>query len=1189
MLKDIRFHVEKDEKKQLVLEQKLSSHIQMVHKKNLTAFARHIPSLIPSVQNISSQNIAVFANKESQYNFVDYSSGRVLYGLFPEREIQNQVQTITNNLPYISFEYPNQPSEAELSNSSLNSLDSYQIHQVFKPAPEAIDVLVVFGIGLGIHIKELVNSYKIKHLIIYEPELQYFQCSTLVTDWEVILEQIELKSTSVYFQIGKDGRDIIDNINELSLHFPIKGFHFYKHYNHPIFDAIDKTLKHEPWNILKSSGIHFNASQNPNDYLPAWTPSAKLDDYVLLESEKSEIFNSNLLAFKKYFPDIYHEFKSYSAKNFIPIQNSLGEVNILKKEELLTLFGQSPKTESILSLEHFGRYPNKDGLVLGYTGKKLKHYSHYKYIEKTEKILSQAEENEAVLPKEIKSLIQFGIGAGYQLEKLVEEHLVEKLFICEPNRDFFFASLFAIDWKGILEKIDLSSGRLYINIGDDGTNLFRDLLNQFYAIGPYVLANTYFYQCYYNANLVKTISQLREQLQVVICMGEYYDHARYGISQTVEIIERGHRFLTKSASKNLPSKSLDLPIFIVGNGPSLDYSINTIKEYQEQVIIVSCGTSLMSLYKQGITPDFHAEIEQNRSGFDWCVRVGDLDYLKQISLISCNGIHPDVCNLFKDVFVAFKEGESSTVSALEILGRDKYEELQFAFPTVSNFAINLFTKLGFNQLYLFGIDLGFSDSKKHHSTQSGYYKNNGDEVYAYDKENNTSLRVEGNYRPFVYTKHEFKVAKTIMEQSLAKVKVDCFNCSDGAKIANSQPLPIDLILVSSTLEDKTRTLAQIKQQAFAEIESYKNYRTRFLEKFELTILERNLKQLLNETDITFENIKQIETFVDNQKEMLFKSYKTGDSLLFYLLYGTTNYTNAALSKLTMLEDKSQSISLANQLIELWQEFLDKVKSGYLYQPWALDTTVSMAHDRILKFKKLCHSHLKIGYDLPDSMLNDFTKLFLAHYGPNAECRDLKMKNEIDSSLDCVIMFSDEELDFCRFENLLDALNYNNDKILIGSTRLELLERLDKFDWVSRVFWFDSIRTQHDIEEFKQGLKPEILDLRISILMSQFAIDVDKYELFIPKLQFFEGDGLTKEHYLTSLNNAMELNLFIEFPDYLAVPRCTEAIEDNDLLFDAMGNRGTLIKGKLALENLIGTPLTENRVKTIIDAVINGVK
>jgi hypothetical protein len=519
----------------------------------------------------------------------------------------------------------------------------------------------------------------------------------------------------------------------------------------------------------------------------------------------------------------------------------------------------------------------------------------------------------------------FGLGVGYQLEQLLDEHTVEKLFICEPNPDFFYASLFAIDWQTIFETVEQSETRIYLNIGDDGTNLFRDLLSQFYAIGPYILNSTYFYQSYYNASLNSAISQLREQLQVVISMGEYFDHAYYGIAHTTEGMRRKIPVLAANPANKLSYDEKEVPIFIVGNGPSLDGSIETIKEWQGQAIVVSCGTALQALYRYGITPDFHAEIEQNRSTYDWAVLIGDLEYLKNITLISCNGIHPDTCDLYKDVMIAFKEGESSTVSALNVLGRKNFTTLLNAFPTVSNFAIDLFSTIGFTSIYLIGVDLGFVDVKHHHSKSSGYYQEDGKETYDFTKSANTSLIVPGNFRPKVNTKHEFKVSRQVIEQVTSSKPQDqaFYNCSDGAKIAGTLPIKPDELLIVVTKQQKTQIVEKLKTLIFSS-KQLGNYVEKFEKHYSQTVLIEELGDFekLLEKEITSKD--DAEKIITKQKEMLFASYKNGQSLLFYYLYGTVNYANAVLIKLLSGTTAPPTVELI-QCQQKWSNKIYQVK------------------------------------------------------------------------------------------------------------------------------------------------------------------------------------------------------------------------------------------------------------------------
>ena len=63
MLKNIRLHIEKDEQKQAELDEKLAKQILDVHKTNINAFQRNIPSLLPYVQNTDLANFSIFINK----------------------------------------------------------------------------------------------------------------------------------------------------------------------------------------------------------------------------------------------------------------------------------------------------------------------------------------------------------------------------------------------------------------------------------------------------------------------------------------------------------------------------------------------------------------------------------------------------------------------------------------------------------------------------------------------------------------------------------------------------------------------------------------------------------------------------------------------------------------------------------------------------------------------------------------------------------------------------------------------------------------------------------------------------------------------------------------------------------------------------------------------------------------------
>ena len=929
MLKNIKLHLNQDEDLQAEREQKLAQDMAGIFKKNINAFQRFMPNLLPVVKNVSSTNISIFCNKDGECNLVDYGQGRTLYGFQPRAESIGHVKRWAEHAIYKKIYDPEKETDSAQSKdieiTNFKALSEWKKRQNYSELPLQQDCLVVLGIGLGHHLKWLIENYKIRHLIVYEPEIQFFKSSCRNLEWSDIFGLARDNNTALYLQLGKDSRDLIADITQLQEVDSFKQFYIYQHYHHPIFRDVMSAIQSHSWQYLVQHGISFNTNTNHLDYLPTWQPYTVDSSYSALNGQDPTLLE-NLQAFKKFFPVIYEEFKNYKPLKWLPVKTCKNEINIVHRATLTTWYSESPRFDCYTHYENFNLQPNKDGLVLGYTGKKLKHYEHYKFVAKTEKLLKEVEEIEGSLPETIKSIIVFGLGSGYQIETLLTQHCVEKLFICEPNRDFFYASLFAIPWAKLLDEINTNGNRIYLNIGDDGTNLVHDLMDQFHSIGPYILNNTYFYQSYYNSNLTNAIAQLREQLQIIIAFGEYFDHAWYGIQQTNYALTNNTALLLKDPLNMLSFDEREVPVFLVGNGPSIDFAIEYLHEYRDQVILVSCGTVLKVLYQHNIVPDFHAEIEQNRTTYDWAVLIDDLDYLKQISLISCNGIHPDTISLYKDAYIVFKYGESSTAAATKILGDGIYETLECAFPTVTNFAFDLFTQLGFENLYLVGVDLGFVDKKHHHSKLSSYYVDGKEELYDYSKENNVSMLVPGNFRATVNTKHEFKISRIMIEKKLAMLKhrPQVYNTSDGAKIAGTFALRIENLLVTTDKKLRKQTIDSIKHQAFKKIDGFE-FNQQFCNRFsqENNLLE--LERLIALTNSKPTSVASAEKWLEKQKLTLFSSYERDNNLLFYLMYGTCNYANAFLSKLLCAQTSKELSSHFDRGFDMWLELLKKLK------------------------------------------------------------------------------------------------------------------------------------------------------------------------------------------------------------------------------------------------------------------------
>ncbi|MFZ8198813.1 6-hydroxymethylpterin diphosphokinase MptE-like protein [Alteromonas portus] len=923
MLKAIKFYLLDDEEQQSSLEVESAYAIKKNKEKSLIAFKRVMPVICAQLMQSRSTSTSVFVNKDKELDIVDFNSGKVLYGEQVTASIHKHV-------------------DAFLRSPSVLNKDGFSQQAV--PLDDNADVLVVLGLALGIHLLKLVRETNFKSIILYEPNFEYTHCSMYTGVWPEIFKIAAGKGTAIYFQSQRDGSSVLEDLSELKQVSPFTTVYFYQHYHSVSFDSVMRSLSELSIDNIQRRLFSFPSLQPFDDYLVPWSPIVTRNNWDKSHLSR-DTFDKNIAAFSKYYPDIANEFKDYVPLKWEPRGNKRGEVNLFHIETSTPLHGESPKHESELAYEAFVRQPNRDNLILGYAGGKLIHYSHHKMVKRIQEHLAGMEEEEGELPETVKSMLLFGMGAGYQLEALSESRDIEKLFVCEPNRDYFFASLYAIDWAAILSKVEEKRHRIYLNIGDDGSNLVRDLLSQFHSIGTHIIANTYLSLGYDNEVLLPAVDKLREDLRLIVAMGEYFEHARFGTTHTKWAVENNIGFYRKAGVQRMGKDLSDVAVFIVGNGPSLDSLMPLLKEERENAIVISCGTALQAMYSNGIVPDFHAEVESNRASFDWASRIGDKAYLKQINFISCNGVHPDTAELYKNTYLAFKEGESSTVFMKELFPELDLPFLHFSYPTVSNFVINYVLELGFKQVYLFGVDLGMVDVNHHHSKSSGYYKKDGGELFNHAERIDTSLVVPGNLRPYVNTKFEFNMSKSVIEKNLAAFSdADVYNLNDGAKIVGSPPLEQDALIITNSLEDKQAAMNWIQTQAHVPIPA-DEFQQRFAKRFNHEALIEDITSFKALSEREFNGREDIDKLVFDQRKFLVEAYLRKCSILFFYFNGTSNYINSIFSKLTHFKNDDLVMEKFEAIRECWHSFLDDALTSISMYPDAFDTVSSFTRER----------------------------------------------------------------------------------------------------------------------------------------------------------------------------------------------------------------------------------------------------
>lgn len=216
--------------------------------------------------------------------------------------------------------------------------------------------------------------------------------------------------------------------------------------------------------------------------------SSKIDDTLTQQRREQEFanvanlkFEENLLAFKKYFPDIFEKFQKYEPnEQFQFILNDNGTANIIDYDTQVPMYSEDPIKQAIEQVNNNIKSP-----ILGKTNHSAVSaiqnpldFIHIDLMNKMGEVFGEAKANlrdNSCLEEKLPSLMLFGIGLGYHLPELIEKREISFINIIEPNEDYFFASLFVADWKNILESIDNNGSFLYLGVGMSEDEVFKNI------------------------------------------------------------------------------------------------------------------------------------------------------------------------------------------------------------------------------------------------------------------------------------------------------------------------------------------------------------------------------------------------------------------------------------------------------------------------------------------------------------------------------------------------------------------------------------------------------------------------------------------------------------------------------------------------------------------------------------------
>lgn len=660
-------------------------------------------------------------------------------------------------------------------------------------------------------------------------------------------------------------------------------------------------------------------------------------------------FSENLEAFKKYLPDIGRFLDTYQPNALKILATPSGVANVLDPATGVPLYGEDPFADCLAQVEHFIESPHFTDINFPEAEDNPLNFIHTRYLNEMWGMFLEAKDEHAPLthiPQYIPTVLMFGLGLGYQLGYLYERTKVELLYIVEPDCDLFYASVCCFDWASLLAYIDRESLSININLGGRYEEFTHDFINSLFSNGNYRTSRVALYQHYPSQILSGVIGNLERQYHLTAYGWGFFDDQIMSMSHSHANLMNQRALLLRQPKVN--NSWRHVPVFIVGNGPSLDKSLPIIRAYQDSAIIMSCGTAITALHDQGITPDIHFEVERTKSCGDRILQMNDPDYLKQIVFMSVNVMHPGVFDYFKVSMMAMKPGEPSSFAYLAFLDQHReYAYLSFSNPSCANTALAYACYFGFNNIHLFGIDNGYVDPKHHHSKHSTYY------IDGKDKEELTKLvvsegdfKVKGNWHDEVYTTSFMDASRFYMERLLAcyQGKLVCYNCGEGAYIDGALPLKSDDVICPPLRRDKSIIVSELLAGYF----SVPEYSVELAET--ISAVEH-----FDEVCRTF--LSQLEGGGDSREELAIMLYgqakylsSLGDTKyrhFWYMLDGTVSYVFSILYKMLYgFESEAVSVALTKRGVEVWRRYIEDMRKIY---PMVLSSVDNRDHYLVKAF------------------------------------------------------------------------------------------------------------------------------------------------------------------------------------------------------------------------------------------------
>ena len=232
-----------------------------LYEKNLACFEEHFENVADVLRGVKNQTSSIVWEDGVAVD-VELGQGN-LYGIPAQKFARAQLDNYFDAPDRYLLSQPEGLGISEISQDMWQFLCHQAMDKGLDTIPAApmgiVGYLIVVGIGLGLHIEELIERTQARHVIIAEPIPEFLNHSLRVVEWASLVERCHEKGVTLHFTTAQEAHSINTEITNIvrNLCIPIlDGAYLFTHYVTHVTNKVVQQFKADARLLIAPRGFY---------------------------------------------------------------------------------------------------------------------------------------------------------------------------------------------------------------------------------------------------------------------------------------------------------------------------------------------------------------------------------------------------------------------------------------------------------------------------------------------------------------------------------------------------------------------------------------------------------------------------------------------------------------------------------------------------------------------------------------------------------------------------------------------------------------------------------------------------------------------------------------------------------------------------------------------------------------------